>query len=163
MSKTQSTKVSKDAPGRRMPVWAVFAIAGACVVVGGTLFALERSNAAGRGVPDLIGKDQPPATQGALQVKDLEPDPSGYKGTIVVRGVVAMVSKQDPKLVALIDSREARVCRDLNCANYYLPVRVNRDDLKPWDEIDVRGNIAQEAKMVFLRAETVASLGSVKR
>lgn len=166
MSDTQDSNPSSEAPGRRLPTWALFGIVGACLAVGGTLFVLEqRPKAAGanNSLPDLIGKDQPAVANGTLQVKDLEPDPSGYKGMIVVRGVVATVSKEDPKLVALIDSREARVCRDLNCANFYLPARVNREGLKPWDEVDVRGTVAQDAKMVFLKAESVASLGSVKR
>ena len=165
MSDTQDSNPSSEAPGRRLPAWAFFAIVGACLAVGGTLFALEqRPKAAGaNGLPDLIGKDQPAAADGTLQVKDLESDPSGYKGTIVVRGVVARVSKEEPKLVALIDSREARVCRDLNCANYYLTARVNRDDLNPWDEVDVRGTVDEDATTVFLKAESVASLGSVKR
>lgn len=166
MTDAQDTNPSAEAPRRQLPAWAFFVIVGACLAVGGTLFVLEqRPKAAGvnNGLPDLIGKDQPAVTDGTLQVKDLGPDPSGYTGTIVVRGVVAMVSKEDPKLVALIDSREARVCRDLNCANFYLQARVNREDLKPWDEVDVRGTVAQDAKMVFLKAESVASLGSVKR
>lgn len=166
MSDTQDSNPSSEAPSRRLPEWAFFVIVGVCLAVGGTLFALEqRPKAAGanNSLPDLIGMDQPAVTDGTLQVKDLEPDPSGYKGMIVVRGVVAMVGKEDPKLVALIDSREARVCRDLNCANFYLSARVNREGLKLWDEVDVRGKVVQDAKMVFLQAESVASLGSIKR
>ncbi len=169
MSDAPDTKPSPEAPGRRLPTWAFLAIVGACMAAGGTLFALEQQpKAAGAngGLPDLIGKDQPAVGTGTLQVKDLKSDPLGYKGTIVVRGVVAMVSTDNPKLLALIDSQEARICRDLNCANFYLPARMSREGLKPWDEVDVRGTVVKDpkdAKKVVLQAESVTSLGSVKR
>lgn len=156
---------SSEAASRRLPAWAFFGIVAACLAVGGTLFALEQRPKAGgvNTLPDLIGNDRSVVSNGTLQVKDLAPDPTGYKGSIVVRGVVATVSKEDPALVALIDSREARVCKDLNCANFYLQARVNRGDLKPWDEVDVRGTVTLDAKMAFLKADEVARVGSLKR
>lgn len=116
-------------------------------------------------LPDLLGKATPTLPPGALQVQDVEADPKGYTGTILVRGVVAVQSTSDPHLFGLIDSREARVCRDLHCAKYYLPIKVQRTDLKPWDELNVRGTMTEDPnkKSVYLNAETVENLGSIRK
>ncbi len=117
------------------------------------------------GLPDLLGKAQRPLPKGALQVQDLEADPKGFTGRIMVRGVVAKVSPYDPQLFALIDSREARVCQDLNCAKYYLPIKVKDAKLKPWDEIDVRGTMAENPvkKLIYLQADSVENLGPMRK
>lgn len=127
--------------------------------------AEQQFPAAAAGLPDLLGKAQPPLPKGALQVDDLKSDPKGYTGSILVRGVVAKFAPNDPHLVGLIDSREARVCRDLNCAQYYLPIRVKDTNLKPWDEVNVRGTMTEDTarKMVYLRADSVENLGSIKK
>ncbi len=134
------------------------------VMMAGLLWALTNW-AAAAGLPDLLGKAQPPLPKGALQVQDLEADPKGYTGRILVRGVVAKASPNDPQLYAVIDSREARVCKDLHCAKFYLPVRVQGANLKPWDEIDVRGTMAEDTgrKLVYLLADEVKNLGPIKR
>lgn len=138
-------------------------VLGAALVTGSALLAGGR--VANAGLPDLLGKAQPPLPKGALQVQDLEADPKGYTGKILVRGVVAKVSPSDPHLYALIDSREARVCQDLYCAKFYLPIKVKDTKLKPWDEVNVRGTVAEDAdkKMVYLRADSVENLGSIKK
>ena len=138
-------------------------VLGAALVTGSALLA--GGNAANAGLPDLLGKAQPPLPKGALQVQDLEADPKGYTGKILVRGVVAKVSPNDPQLFGLIDSREARVCQDLHCAKFYLPIKVKQTNLKPWDELNVRGTMTEEQakKMVYLRADSVENLGSIKK
>ena len=136
-------------------------VMGAVLLTGGAPWT--GNHLAHAGLPDLFGKAQRPLPKGALQVQDLEADPKGFKGSILVRGVVAKVSPYDPQLFALIDSREARVCRDLNCANYYLPIRTDRTDLRPWDEVDVRGTMTEDARMVYLKADNLVNLGSIKK
>ncbi|MDX1251111.1 MAG: hypothetical protein IDH49_02415 [Gammaproteobacteria bacterium] len=138
-------------------------VVGAAFVMGNMLLADGKATSAG--LPDLLGKAQPPLPKGALQVDDLKSDPKGYTGSILVRGVVAKFAPNDPHLVGLIDSREARVCRDLNCAQYYLPIRVKEVNLKPWDEINVRGTMTEDPnkKMVYLAADSVENLGSIKK
>lgn len=158
-----SNSTAAAAPKRsRKPLWVALGLAGAGLAIGGTLWAVAIDDKA-KTLPDLVGKAQPAVPAGALQVKDLESDPKGFKGSILVRGVVARVSPQDPKLVGLIDSREARVCRDLNCANYYVPIRTDRTDLRPWDEVDVRGTMTEDARMVYLKADNLVNLGSIKK
>lgn len=146
----------------RKSLWLFLGLVGAGLAIGGTLRDVASDDQA-KALPDLLGKAQPAVPVGALQVKDLESDPKGFKGSILVRGVVAAVSPKDPKLVGLIDSREARVCRDLHCANFYLPVRVDRTDLRPWDEVDVRGTMTEDARMVYLKADNLVNLGSIKK
>jgi hypothetical protein len=137
-------------------------VIGAALVTGGAILAGGKDTSAG--LPDLLGKAQQPLPKGALQVDDLKSDPKGYTGSILVRGVVAKFAPNDPHLVGLIDSREARVCRDLNCAQYYLPVKVKDTNLKPWDEVNVRGTMTEDPnkKIVFLLADSVENLGSIK-
>lgn len=159
MRGTESTNSVK-----RRRYWIAGALVlGAAFVTGTSL--LGGGRVANAGLPDLLGKAQPPLPKGALQVQDLEADPKGYTGKILVRGVVAKVSPNDPQLFALIDSREARVCQDLHCAKFYLPIKVKDTKLKPWDEVNVRGTMSEDPakKIVYLRADSVENLGSIKK
>lgn len=126
---------------------------------------MSGSSATSAGLPDLLGKAQPPLPKGALQVDELKSDPKGFTGTIMVRGVVAVASPDDPQLFGLIDSREARVCKDLHCAKGYLATKVKDTHLKPWDEVNVRGIMTEDPvkKIVYLRADAVENLGSIKK
>lgn len=144
--------------------WMAGALVLGAVFVTGTAL-LAGGSVANAGLPDLLGKAQPPLPKGALQVQDLAADPKGYTGSILVRGVVAKVSPNDPQLFGLIDSREARVCKDLHCAKFYLPVKVKDTNLKPWDEVNLRGTMMEDPakKMVYLRADSVENLGSIKK
>lgn len=157
-----ATPHRKTLPNRRP--WLAMAPGGKGVMMAGLLWALTNW-ASAAGLPDLLGKAQPPLPKGALQVQDLEADPKGYTGRILVRGVVAKVSPNDPQLFALIDSREARVCQDLHCAKFYLPIKVKDANLKPWDELNVRGTMAEDParKLIYLQADSVENLGPIRK
>jgi hypothetical protein len=157
---TRETGSSRIVKKRRYWIAAALVL-GAALVTGSALLAGGKATSA---LPDLLGKAQPPLPRGALQVDDLKSDPKGYTGSILVRGVVAKFAPNDPHLVGLIDSREARVCRDLNCAQFYLPIRVKEANLKPWDELNVRGTMTEDPnkKMVYLLADSVENMGSIK-
>ena len=159
--KTDTRKTGLSASARKRGYW----IAGALFVAAAWVMGGGLSTGANAGLPDLLGKAQPPLPKGALQVDDLKSDPKGYTGSILVRGVVAKFAPNDPHLVGLIDSREARVCRDLNCAQYYLPVKIKDANLKPWDELNVRGSMTEDPvkKIVYLHADSVENLGSIKK
>lgn len=162
-TKTDTSGTGSSSAVKQRRYWIAGALVlGAAFVTGSVLMAGEATNA---GLPDFLGRAQPPLPEGALQVDDLKSDPKGYTGSILVRGVVAKFAPNDPHLVGLIDSREARVCRDLNCALYYLPIRVKDTNLKPWDEVNVRGTMMEDPnkKMVYLRADSVKNLGSIKK
>lgn len=160
--KTDTGGTGSSSAAKQRRYWIAGALVlGAAFVTGSVLLAGKATNA---GLPDLLGKAQPPLPKGALQVDDLKSDPKGYTGSILVRGVVAKFAPNDPHLVGLIDSREARVCRDLNCAQYYLPVKIKDANLKPWDELNVRGSMTEDPvkKIVYLLADSVENLGSIK-
>ena len=161
--KTGTGRIGSSSTVKQRRYWIAGALAlGVAWVTWGMILA--GSKVASAGLPDLLGKTQQPL-KGALQVDDLKSDPKGYTGSILVRGVVAKFAPNDPHLVGLIDSREARVCRDLNCAKYYLPVKVKDTNLKPWDEVNVRGTMTEDTnkKIVFLLADSVENLGSIKK
>lgn len=162
VTETRGTESTGTVKKRRH--WMAGALVLAAALVTGTAL-LGGGNVANAGLPDLLGKAQPPLPKGALQVQDLEADPKGYTGSILVRGVVAVASPNDPHLFGLIDSREARVCKDLHCAKWYLPIKAKGTNLKPWDEVNVRGIMMEEPakKMVYLRADSVENLGSIKK
>lgn len=161
--KTDASETGSGSAGKQLRYWIAGALVlGAAFVTGSVLLAGKATNA---GLPDFLGKAQPPLPDGALQVDDLKSDPKGYTGSILVRGVVAKFAPNDPLLVGLIDSREARVCRDLNCAQYYLPVKIKDANLKPWDELNVRGSMTEDPvkKIAYLHADSVENLGSIKK
>lgn len=132
-------------------------IAGVAVMIGGLLWAGDQS----AGLPDLLGT-QRALPSGALHVDDIAADMQGYKGTVLVRGVMAVPSANDPTRFAMIDSREARVCKDLHCAKTYLSVKTSDTLPKPWDELNVRGSVVSDGKKAYLQAESVENLGSIK-
>ena len=86
------------------------------------------------------GKTKTPGGSGVLSVSDIQADPSAFKGTITIIGVVAAVFKEDPKLFAIIDTKEAKLCKSTGCAKFYLPVQYERQIPNLWDEVNVTGN-----------------------
>lgn len=142
----------------------VIAALGALAALGyaGVSLTQQQSLAAG-GLPDLFGANQRALSAGALQVEDVMADTKGYQGTILVRGVMAVAPPDHPGMFAMIDSREARVCRDLHCAKNYLPVKTGGALPKPWDELNVRGKIVKGERFDYLDAERVENLGSIKK
>lgn len=153
----------------RRPWWRrgiVIAALGALAVlgyVGVNLTQQQFPAAVAGGLPDLFGANQRALPSGALHVEDLAADMKGYQGTILVRGVMAAAPPNYPGMFAMIDSREARVCRDLKCAKNYLPVKANGPLPQPWDELNVRGKIVKGERFDYLDAERVENLGSIKK
>ena len=111
---------------------------------------------------DLFGKSQRPVPANILQVQDIAADPQGYTGIITVRGVLAGFSSQESDMVAIVDTREAKACKSTGCAKFYLPVRLMTKGLNKWDELNVRGELKSSDKKIFLDAESVQNLGSIK-
>lgn len=93
---------------------------------------------------------------GVLSVDDVQGDPSAFKGTITVTGVVAGVSNRDKKVFAIVETREAKTCKQTGCAKFYLPVKYEGEMPKEWDEVNVTGSIS-DGKLLF-NAENVEVL-----
>lgn len=154
MSKTPAANAARPKQRRILMVGAI--ALGVTATAGSMLWA-----AGNKPLPDLLGSHRAlPA--GALQVEDVAADLKNYQGTILVRGVMAITSPNDPALIGLIDSREARVCQDLKCAKNYLPVKTTGVVPKPWDELNVHGKVVTDGKRTYLQAESIENLGSIK-
>ncbi|TCV79195.1 hypothetical protein [Sulfurirhabdus autotrophica] len=113
-------------------------------------------------LPDLLGSDSRPLPPGVLNVQDIAADPKGYKGEIVVRGVLAKYGQSDPHLFAIVDTREAKACKSTGCANFYLPVKLDGVLPKEWEELEIRGRLVDTPKMLFLQAKAIEKLGSIR-
>ncbi len=86
---------------------------------------------------------------GILSVADIQSDPSGVKGTVVVTGVVSRVSEKDKQVFAIIDTDEAKHCQSVGCAKFYLPVHFNGPMPKEWDEVNATGQIVEQGGLMF--------------
>ncbi len=80
-----------------------------------------------------------------LSVNDIQADPSAYKGTITITGVVAKKSLTNPKVFAIIDTSEAKSCKSTGCAKFYLPVSYEGAIPKEWDEVQITGAIVKSS------------------
>lgn len=83
-------------------------------------------------------------TKAVLTVNDIQADPTAYTGTITINGVVASTSKQNPQLFAIIDTAEAKLCKILTCATFYLPVKYAGQTPKEGDEVNVTGSFGNK-------------------
>lgn len=86
-------------------------------------------------------------TKGVLSVNDIQADPAAYTGTITINGVVAGLSKDDPKLFAIIDTAEAKLCKTTHCARFYLPVKYTGKAPKEGDEVNVTGSFGDKGRV----------------
>lgn len=84
-----------------------------------------------------------------LSVADIQSDPFAYKGAITVTGVVAGKAEGDTKVFMMVDTTEAKVCKQTGCAKFYLPVRFEKELPKEWDEVNVTGRFA-DGKFLFM-------------
>lgn len=93
-------------------------------------------------------------TQGILSVNDIQADPAAYTGSVTINGVVASVSKQDPQIFGIIETAEAKLCKILTCATFYLPVKYAGKTPQEGDEINVTGSFGDKGR-VFNATEVV--------
>lgn len=93
----------------------------------------------------------------ALNVNDVAPDPLAYTGTITVTGIMAVVSKDDPKLFGIMDKAELQ-CATVNCNKFYLPILYRGNTPAVGDEIVATGRFTQEERGTVFVAEKVKIL-----
>lgn len=86
-------------------------------------------------------------TKGVLSVNDIQADPAAYTGVITINGVVASISKQDPKLFGIIDTGEAKLCKILTCATFYLQVKNTGKKPQEGDEVNVIGSFGDRGRV----------------
>ncbi len=85
-------------------------------------------------------------TKSVLSVNDIQADPAAYTGTVTINGVVASISKQNPKVFGIIDTAEAKLCKILTCATFYLPVKHTGNAPKEGDEVNVTGSFGDKGR-----------------
>ncbi len=85
--------------------------------------------------------------KGVLSVSDIQADPAAFTGVITITGVVASRSNQDPKLFALVDTAEAKLCKTVTCGIFYLPVKCTGKAPKEGDEVNVTGEFAEKGRI----------------
>lgn len=112
----------------------VFALAAIMIV--GIAFA-GFSNGAGKTVP----------SKAILSINDIQADPAAYTGVITINGVVAGISQQDPQLFALLDTAEAKLCKIVTCATFYLSVKNGGTMPKKNDEVNVTGSFGEKGRV----------------
>ncbi len=92
---------------------------------------------------------------GFLSVNDIHGNPSAYKGTITITGVVARKLRTGSKVFAIVDTSEAKTCKSTGCAKFYLPVSYEGAMPEEWDEVNITGsfvkNIFVATKLDILR------------
>ena len=93
----------------------------------------------------------------ALNVNDVAPDPLAYSGTITVTGIMAVVSKDDPKLFGIMDKAELQ-CTTVNCSKFYLPILYQGNTPAVGDEIVATGRFTQEERGTVFVAEKVKTV-----
>jgi hypothetical protein len=92
------------------------------------------------------GKTKTVKEGGILSVNDISADPTAFKGTITITGVVAQISNKD-NVFAIVDTSEAKHCKSTGCARFYLPVQYEGKLPKEWDEVNITGSFAQGGKL----------------
>lgn len=100
------------------------------------------------------GKQTTGQTSSELTINDIYADPFGYKGTITVTGVVAnppgdIKSQLPASSFSIIDTSEAKTCKQTGCARFYLPVKYDGQPPTEWDEVNVTGSISGSRYPVF--------------
>ncbi|HBR22151.1 MAG TPA: hypothetical protein DD713_06235 [Nitrospiraceae bacterium] len=98
------------------------------------------------------GKTKTVKEGGVLSVNDIQADPSAYKGAITITGVVADKSrfKVPANVFLMVETSEAKICKQTGCARFYLPVKLEGVIPKEWDEVNVTGSFAEGAGLLFV-------------
>ncbi|MBT9536885.1 MAG: hypothetical protein AAB283_03805 [Planctomycetota bacterium] len=95
------------------------------------------------------GKTKTIKEGGILSVNDIQADPFAYKGIITITGVLAKRHPSDPKVFAIIETSEAKICKLTGCARFYLPVQHEGKTPVEWDEVNVTGSFAEGGQLLF--------------
>jgi hypothetical protein len=90
----------------------------------------------------------------ALNVNDVASDPAAFTGTIIITGVVAGVSQQDPTIIGMMDKKELQ-CKTPGCKKVYLPFKAKAYSPVPGDEVRATGQFETGPAGVLFMADSV--------
>lgn len=96
-----------------------------------------------------------------LSVNDIQSDPSAYKGTITINGVMAGVAKDDSKVFAIVDTAEVKACQSVGCGTFYLLVKYNGKLPNLGDEVNVTGSFTGSGDNLIFNATEFKTLGNI--
>lgn len=90
-----------------------------------------------------------PAGAKILQVNEVGADPMAYSGTIIIAGVMAATSAQDPTIFGVMDLKELQ-CTLVDCKKLLIPVQFKGKPPVMGDEVRITGAFAQvDGGLVF--------------
>jgi hypothetical protein len=78
-----------------------------------------------------------------LGINEIRKNPSLLEGTVTVQGVVGGISREDPRVVGVMDVSELK-CPDPNCGRFFLPVRTRDPVPRIGDEVRITGQLTDE-------------------
>ncbi len=78
-----------------------------------------------------------------LGINEIRKNPSLLEGTVTVQGVVGGISREDPRVVGVMDVSELK-CPDPNCGRFFLPVRTGDPVPRIGDEVRITGQLTDE-------------------
>jgi hypothetical protein len=103
------------------------------------------------GRPKGVGGNKP------LNVDWVASDPSAYKGTFKIKGVVSSVSASKSTFV-MIDLREYAECGIVTCASKYVRVRYKGKLPRVIDKLIVTGEMVQHGRGYLFEAKELQKL-----
>lgn len=95
-----------------------------------------------------------PKTDGIIQVDDLAAEPENYQGDLVLKAAVVRVNEAEG-IFAVLDYREFKQCRVLDCAKRYLPVKFSGDIPGPETLVQMTGQVVEGEKGLIFKAKTL--------
>ena len=107
------------------------------------------------------GKSKNVKEGGMLNVNDFQAAPASFKGVITITGVVARLHPSAPKVFAIIETKEAIYCKEVDCAKFYLPVQYEGKLPQVWDEVSITGSLTRQDGFI-LKASRVDVLRHIK-
>lgn len=90
----------------------------------------------------------------ALNVNEVASDPTAFKGTITVTGIMAAVSPQDPRVFGVMDIKELQ-CKTQNCNKVLIPVTCKGEPPKVGDEVRLTGSFVNNGSGYLFAADLV--------
>ena len=94
-----------------------------------------------------------------LNVSDIQADPSSYKGTITIDGVMAGTAKDDSTVFAIVNTAEVKACQSVGCGTFYLLVKYNGKLPQLGNEINITGSFTGSGDKLIFNATEFKSLG----
>ena len=96
----------------------------------------------------------PSVSSKIIHVDELAKSPGGFKGEIVLRGVVAGVRKPEG-VFGVIDAREVESCGVLTCAKNLLPIKFEGEAPELKAIVQITGHVVRDKKGLIIEAKHV--------